>query len=78
MGLSAHGVVCPGGVSAREGGLVSARGGVCLDGGVSAWGVSAQMGVSAQGVPEAAEPPPPHGQKNTCENITFANFVCGR
>ena len=21
---------------------------------------------------------PPRGQTNTCENITFANFVCGR
>ena len=70
QGVSAQGVVCPGGVSAREGGLVSARrgvclGGVCLDGGVSAWGVSAQMGVSAQGVPEAAEPPPPPMDEKT-------------
>ena len=27
---------------------------------------------------EAETPPPPRGQTDTCENITFANFVCGR
>ena len=26
----------------------------------------------------AWSPPPPRGQTDTCENITFANFVCGR
>ena len=27
---------------------------------------------------DPSETPPPRGQINTCENITFANLVCGR
>ena len=60
------GDVCPGGSLSR--------------GGLSARGVSAQ-GVSASGpgcMCVCGRHPPPSGQTDTCENITFANFVCGR
>ena len=60
--------VCPGGsaqgVSARG---VSAQGIVCP--GVSAWG-GVCLGERVCN--------PPCGQTDTCENITFANFVYGR
>ena len=42
--------------------------------GVTAWGVFAQGGVSQHAMGQT----PPCGQTDTCENITFANLVCGR
>ena len=78
------------GVSAPGPG-VSAQGGVCLwslGGGGSASGGSASgpwgEGMSGSGVPggcvsqHAMGQTPPRGQTDTCENITFADFVCGR
>ena len=52
-------------------------------GGVPAWGVYLAGGVYlARGVylPGGYLPrySPPSGQTDTCKNITFANFVCGR
>ena len=53
------------------GGLVCSR--------VSTRGVFLPRGVSAGGVSQYAMGQTPHcGQTDTCENITFANFVCGR
>ena len=71
-----------GGVSQHaQGGVclgVSTQEGVCL--GVSGWGVSAQEGVSAQGVPH---PPrqtthPVNRITDACENITLLQLRCGR
>ena len=51
--------------------------------GVSVW-VPLFRGVSLTETPRDGDPldrdrdPPPCGQTNTCENITFANLVCGR
>ena len=48
---------------------------------VSAWGVSARgclTGVCVADTPPGPEADTPCGQTDTCENITFANFVCGR
>ena len=63
---------------------VSPQGGVCA--GVSAWRVSTWpggylLGGLPRGVwqtPQTRGRHPPIGQTDTCENITFANFVCGR
>ena len=56
---------------------MSAQGG--LPGGLSARGVSASGPVSGGGVSQhAMGQTPPCEQTDTCENITFANFVCGR
>ena len=72
------GGVCPGGCQPRG----SAQGGgICIGGCLTrgGWG-----GVSAQGVvchtphPQTRGRQPPRGQRDTCENITFANFVCRR
>ena len=44
-------------------------------------GVPVQVGVPARGCFPSfsgADNPLPCGQTDTCENITFANFVCGR
>ena len=64
----------PGGVSLG----VSAGGRGCLpgDGWVSAWEGVYQGGlpVVGGGVADTS----PREQTDTCENITFANFVCGR
>ena len=49
-------------------------GGVCL-GGVCPGSMDAG-GMHAQGVHAQAQVSSPHGQTDTCENITFANFVC--
>ena len=87
-GVSAQGGVCPLGVSAWG----VCLGGVCpwwcLSKGVSVQGVSAEgclpRGVSASS-PERCIPTCNGtdtallcGQTDTCENITFANFLCGR
>ena len=76
-GVSALGGVCSGGcllwgVSALG---VVAPGGCLLPGGVWSKG-----GVCSQGVciPACNGADTPRGQTDTCENITFANFVCGR
>ena len=88
-GISALEDVCPGGCLARGcllGGVcpgrVSARG---LSGqGVSAQEMSVQGGVRlevSQTFPQDQRQTfemPPHRQKDTCENLTFAHFVCGR
>ena len=71
-GVSPRGGVCPG-VSASGPGGVSAQGGVwpLVPGGVCLWSWG---GVSQHAMGQT----PPRGQTDTCENITFANFVCGR
>ena len=56
------------GVSARG---VSARGGVCPRGVCSGGGVCSGVYSSMQW----SRHPPPCGQTDTCENITFANFI---
>ena len=52
----------------------------CLPGGVCPWGVC--WGVSASGlggcIPACNGADPPCGQADTCEDITFANFVYGQ
>ena len=56
----------------------------CPGGGVPARGVPVQALCTCpggEGVPAQREVPAevlPPGQTDTCENITFANFVCGR
>ena len=63
---------------------VSAQGDVCLGvgaGSVPRGGVSAQGGVcfwSRGCIPAYNGADTPHGQTDTCENVTFANFVCGQ
>ena len=52
-------------------GCVSALGCVCSPGGSAPRGVVSQHALRQT-------PPPPCGQTDTCKNITFANFVCGR
>ena len=74
-GVSAWGYL-PRGVSAQGAGL--ARG--CLP---LVLGESGPGGVSASGpggmcIPACNGADTPCGQTDTCENITFANFVCGR
>ena len=49
--------------------------GMCVPGGMHAWGC-VPGGMHAQGVHAQAQVSSPHGQTDTCENITFANFVC--
>ena len=49
------------------------------EGGVCSWGVCTWVGVCLRGVSQhAMGQTPPYGQTDTCENITFANFVYGR
>ena len=69
-GVSAQGDVCPstGGCLARG---VSGQGGVCQ------WGCLPRGGVVSQHV-MGQTPLPVDRQTHTCENITFANFVCVR
>ena len=64
----------PRGMSAWRGG------GVCTGGGVCKGSCLPREGVSAQGrqTPPGPEADSPCGQTDTCENITFANFVCWR
>ena len=38
----------------------------------------APPGATMHTPPEQPRMPPPCGQTDTCKNITFANFVCGR
>ena len=84
-GVHAQGCTCPGGVPV--GGVprwVYLPGGVCpgvyLPRGCLPRGVylprrcTCQRGVSQHAMGQT----PPCGQTDTCENITFANFVCGR
>ena len=57
-------------------------GGLCLGGSLSGEG-SLSRGVSLDRDPrtetlQTETETPPRGQTDTCENITFANFVCGR
>ena len=66
-GVSAQGEVRPGGCLPRG---CMPRG--CLPRGVSAQGVSGQEGC----IPACNRADTPYGQTDTCENITFANFVC--
>ena len=63
--VPAQGVYLPGGVPAQ---------GVYLPGG----SVPAQGGVPARGEGYLPRYSSPCGQTDTCETITFANFVCGR
>ena len=67
--LPEGGCTCPGDVPAW--GDVPALGVYLLVGGVPAQGVYLLVG----GVPAQV---PPCGQTDTCKNITFADFVCGR
>ena len=60
-------------------------GGACMAGGHAWQGVGAFMHgrgacMAGRHALHAHPPPrtPPCGQTDTCENITFANFVCGR
>ena len=73
--------MCPGEVCLPKGGCVP-RGGLSAQGRVSAQGDVCPGGVSVQGVsathPRDQRQTPPCGQTDTCENITFANFVCER
>ena len=75
------GGVCPG-VCLSSGGVCLERclPGECLPvGGVCLLGVSAQGGVSVRGWEGMWQTPPAvDRQTDTCENITFVNFVCGR
>ena len=69
--VSQHAMMpCAKGVyQACTGGCIKA----CTGQGVSAQGVPAQGGGVCPGVCGRH----PYGQTDTCENITFANFVCG-
>ena len=79
----AGGSVCSGGNVCSGGCLLR---GVCLlPGGCRASAPRGGVGVSSQGVSapgsvsqHAMGQTPPRGQTDTCDNITFANFVCGR
>ena len=88
-GCLPRGSVCQGGVCA--GGWMSAQGGArgCVPGGVCGPGCAGgclPRGVCAKGCLSrrvcvcqgVCVTDIPRGQTDTCENITFANFLCGR
>ena len=58
----------PGGCAWLLGGMHGCQGHAWLPGGACGIGHVAHM----------PPPPPPRGQTDTCKNITFTNFVCGR
>ena len=62
---------CQGGVCGCPGACMVARG-ACM---VARGGLRGCQGVCGH---VTRTPPPPCGQTDTCKNITFANFVCGR
>ena len=64
------GYLALGGVRGPGGG-VPGLGGVHGPGDTWSWGVYLVPGGTFPGIP-------PRGQTDTCKNITFANFVCGR
>ena len=68
----------PGGHVWLPGGACVAAGGVCMDAGAGghAWMPGGVHG--CRGACHVTRMPPPCGQTDTCKNITFANFVCGR
>ena len=66
-GMCVHGVCMPGG------------GGMHAWGDMYAWGHVCTGGMHSQGIwGHVWHACPPRGQTDTYENITFANFVCGR
>ena len=69
-----RGISMAGGISVTEGGL----GGSPWWGGVSQEGLPGRGGFPWGGLPACTEADPPCGQTDTCKNITFANYVCGR
>ena len=76
-GVFVEGDVCPG-VSASgpgEGVFSSGPRGECLSLVMGECRPLVLGGVSQHGMGQT--PPPPRGQTDTCENITFANFICG-
>ena len=83
-GCTCSGVYLPGGCTCPGRGTCSGGGvpawGVYLPGGVPAWEICTWPGVPAWGVYLSMQwaDTPPCRHTDTCENITFANFVCGR
>ena len=79
--LPREGCVCPGEVCLPKGGCVP-RGGLSAQGRVSAQGDVCPGGCLSRGclphILGTRGRHPPCGQTDTCENITFANFVCER
>ena len=80
-----QGVSVQGCVSARGGfypGGVSAQGSVCPGWGAVVWCLPRRVSASGPGgvypSMQWGRHPPPCGQTDNCENITFVNFVCGR
>ena len=61
-----------------QGGCVSAQGGVCPGVGACLGGCLPRGCLPKRVYASRQWARPPCGQTDTCENITFANFVCGR